>query len=138
MQTFLQDLRYSLRRLRRSPGFAAVAVATLGLGIGANTAILSVFNTVLLRPLPYPEAERLTVIWGYHAQIGREVASYPDFQDWREQSRSFGRMAGISGASFNLTGGEEAERVIGARVTADFFEVMDVGAGLEPGGRRCL
>ncbi len=95
MRTVLQDLRYAFRSLRKSPGFTAAALLTLGLGIGANVAIFSVVNAVLLRPLPYPSAERLMMVWGRHPQIGREAASLPDFLDWRAQAASFEDLAAL-------------------------------------------
>jgi putative ABC transport system permease protein len=126
IEDLAQDLRYGLRTLRKSPGFTAVAALTLALGIGANTAIFSVVNAALLRPLPYEAPDRLVVIWGTHPQVGREEASLPDFVDWREQSQSFERMAATLGWSFSLTGGEEPERLIGAYITADFFPLLGI------------
>jgi hypothetical protein len=81
----LQNIRYALRSLRHHPGFTLTAVLTLAIGIGANTAIFSAVNGVLLRPLPFPVAERLVTIWGHHAPIGRETASLPDYLDWRAE-----------------------------------------------------
>ena len=130
MGTTLQDLRYALRTLRWNRGFAIVAIMTLALGIGATSAIFSVVDAVLLRPLPYPEPDRLVVVWGSHPQIGLEVASLPDFIDWRAQSESFAGMAAVAEQNFNLTGEGEAERIRGALVSADFFDVMGVNAVL--------
>ncbi|MBO0860517.1 MAG: ABC transporter permease [Chloracidobacterium sp.] len=130
LETFWQDLRYGARMLLKQPGFTFVAVITLALGIGANTAIFSVVNAVLLRPLPYEDPDRLVFIWGAHPQVGREVASLPDFADWREQSRSFERMAAHHPLNFSLTNGEEPERLIGAAVTADFFTVLRIQPAL--------
>jgi hypothetical protein len=84
----LHDIRYALRSLHRHRVFALTAILTLGLGIGANTAIFSAVNGVLLRPLPYPDPDRILTIWGHHPAIGRESASLPDFLDWRK-ARSF-------------------------------------------------
>jgi len=92
--------------LMKNPGFRLITVITLALGIGANTAIFSVVNAALLRPLPYVDPDRLVVIWGTHPQVGREEASLPDFVDWREQSQSFERMAATTWWSFSLTGGK--------------------------------
>src|SRR2546426_339989 len=91
MQTFLQDLRYGLRVLAKNSGFTAVAVITLALGIGANTAIFSVVNAALLRPLPYEDPSRLVYLWSAERArgINESTVSIPDLQDWREQSRAF-------------------------------------------------
>ncbi|HWX40677.1 MAG TPA: permease prefix domain 1-containing protein, partial [Blastocatellia bacterium] len=91
LETLSQDVRYGLRVLRKNPGFTVVAVLTLALGIGANAAIFSLVNAVLLRPLPYPQASRLVLVWATNTKNGRtqDVASYPDFDDWRAQSQSF-------------------------------------------------
>jgi putative ABC transport system permease protein len=112
-----QDLRYGARMLLRQPGFTVVAAITLALGIGANTAIFSVVNAVLLRPLPCEGPDRLVVFWTAHPQVGREVCSLPDFADWREQSRSFELMAAFTDSPFNLTGVGEAERLNGQAIT---------------------
>src|ERR1051325_4803182 len=113
MDALRHDLRYAVRELVRSPGFTAVAVLTLGLGIGANTAIFSAVDGVLLRPLPYPEPDRILTIWGHHVSIGRETASLPDFLDWR-QARSFSGMAAWASTAFTVTGAGEPEVVSGA------------------------
>lgn len=124
IEDLLQDLRYGLRTLRKSPSFTIVAIITLALGIGANTAIFSVVNAVLLRPLPCEDPDRLVVFWAAHPQVGREVASLPDFVDWREQSRSFERMAAFTDRAFNLTGVGEAERLNGQVITSDLFPAL--------------
>jgi putative ABC transport system permease protein len=123
-----QDLRYSARTLRKSPGFTLVAVMTLALGVGATTAIFSVVNAVLLRPLPYPDAGRLVYV-GQLYQSGLAGSGEPKFLFWREQSRSFEALACSSGygrAGGNLAGGQEAEYVRGLRVSEDFFRVLGV------------
>lgn len=128
MQSLLQDLRYGARMLLKNPGFTAIAVLTLALGIGATTAIFSVVNAVLLRPLPYPEADRLLTVEQQYPD-GLAGAGEPKFLFWREQSRSFESMAAYSpfgGADGNLSGGNEAEYVRGLRVSADFFRVLRV------------
>jgi len=121
----LQDVRYALRSLRRHPVFAFTAILTLALGIGANTAIFSAVYGVLLRPLPYPEPDRLLTIWGHHASIGRETASLPDFLDWR-QARSFSGMAAWANATYTVTGTGEPQVVTGAQVTPNYFRVLGV------------
>jgi putative ABC transport system permease protein len=126
LETVWQDLSYGARMLVKNPGFTLIAVITIGLGVGANTAIFSVVNTVLLRPLPFEEADRLLAVWGFHPQIGREDASLPDFADWRDQNRSFERMAASTGRSFNLMNGEEPERLLGEAVTIDYFSVLRI------------
>jgi putative ABC transport system permease protein len=128
----LQDIRYAFRSLRHQPVFTLTAVLTLALGIGATTAIFSAVDGVLLRPLPYPEPERLVTIWGHHASIGRETASLPDFLDWRRESRSFSGMAARANTQFTLTGAGEPEVVRGALVSASYFRVL--GAPI-PAGR---
>jgi putative ABC transport system permease protein len=126
METLLQDMRYGARMLLMNPGFTVVAVITLALGIGANTAIFSVVNAVLLRQLPFQDPDRLVYIW-YNIRQGRpEGASLPDFADWRGQSRSFESMTAFTGKTFNLTGVGEAERLDGLAVTADFFPLLSI------------
>jgi hypothetical protein len=97
-ETLVQDVRYGVRMLRRTPGYAAVAVLTLALGIGANSAIFSVVNAVLLRPLPYPQSHQLVMIWGTDSKSGRsqDAISFPDFEDWKAQSRSFETVGGFT------------------------------------------
>jgi putative ABC transport system permease protein len=126
LETVWQDLCYGVRILGKNPFFTLVAVMTLALGIGANTAIFSVVNAVLLRPLPYEDPDRLVVVWGFNPQIGREETSLPDFVDWREQSQSFEQMAATVGGNYTLTSVEESERLIGAAVTAEFFNVLRI------------
>jgi putative ABC transport system permease protein len=124
MSTLLQDLRYALRTMRRSPGFTLVAALTLALGIGATAAIFSAINGVLLRPLPYPDADRVSRVWLSGPEIERDVTSYPLFSAWRE-GRSFESLAGFSPTSLTFTGaGTDAEEIDGARVTGDFFRVL--------------
>lgn len=122
------DLRYGFRMMARNPGFAAVAVMTLALGIGANTAIFSVVNAVLLRPLPYVDPQRLVVVESGNRQKGPQQftgASPADFWDWQDQSKAFERLAAISGGGFSLTGVEDPEIISQARVSASFFSVMN-------------
>jgi putative ABC transport system permease protein len=124
MDTVLQDVCYAVRQLRRSPAFTIAAVACLALGIGANTAIFSAVNGVLLRPLPFPEPDRLITIWGFHPSIGRETASLPDFLDWRQQARSFTGMAAWANSQFTVTGEGEPQVVRAALVTPNYFRVL--------------
>jgi len=126
--TLLQDIRYGMRMLRKAPAFTAIALITLALGIGANTAIFSIVNAVLLRPLPFPESDRLMFLTSAFAQtpaVARPFAvSYPDFFDWRTQAKSFTGMASYHGDSFTLTGLEQPLHVTGATVSGDFFSVL--------------
>jgi len=128
MQTLWQDLRYGARMLMKKPAFTLVAVVTLALGIGATTAIFSVVNAVLLRPLPYPGADRLLSV-GQLYKSGLQGAGEPKFLFWRENNQSFEALAAFSafgGAGGNLSGGSEAEYVRGLRVSEDFFRVLGV------------
>jgi putative ABC transport system permease protein len=130
METFLQDLRYGLRTLAKNPGFTAVAVLTLALGIGANTAIFSVVNTVLLQPLPYKDPDRLVMVWEDDTKGGypRDTPAAANYIDWRDQNQVFEGMAAIADESFNLTGTGEPERIVGRRVSANLFDLL----GVEP------
>jgi predicted permease len=128
MQILFQDLRYALRQLRRSPGFTAVAVLTLALGIGANSAIFSVVRAVILRSLPFPQANRLTMIWATDTATGQtqDVASYPDFEDWRAQNKSFENLAAFTTRGATLMAENQAERVPAVQASAGFFETLGV------------
>src|SRR5258708_28397941 len=127
MQTLLNDLRNAFRSLLKQPGFTTVAVITLALGIGATTAIFSVVNTVLLRPLPYPDSHRLMVIWGNYRglNIERLPAKAAEYDDYSKQSQSFDTVAAYSNHSFNVSTGSEPERIRGAFVTANLFPMLD-------------
>jgi putative ABC transport system permease protein len=129
METLWQDLRYGLRMLRAKPGFTIVAVLALALGIGANTAIFSVVNAVILRPLPYPEPEQLAMVWLDNRRQGirDDITSYPNFIDWRDQNHVFQGMAGMRTAAFTLTGVGEPEQLRGASVSINFFQLMGIG-----------
>jgi len=129
MESLLQDVRYSIRSLGKNPGFAAVAVLTLALGIGANTAIFSVVENVLLRPLPYPQPGNLVQIWNtYPPQVPRGALSPGDYADWRQQNQSFSEMGGYEPISqgFNLTGEGEPQRVLGSYASAGLFPMLGV------------
>jgi putative ABC transport system permease protein len=144
MNTLLQDLRYGLRSLLKAPGFTAIAVATLALGIGANTAIFSVVRAVLLRRLPYPEPERLLVITERHIRDGEWSGSgstrsrlrsgggvpWLTFLDWRAQTRSFRGLAGFHTSQVMLSGAGEPEMLLSAQVSAEFFPLLGVRPAL--------
>jgi len=120
----ITDIKYGVRWLRKNPGFAVLAVLTLAVGIGVNTAMFSIVNAVLLRPLPFPEADR--IVW--MAESGREVTdrwvSYPNFVDWRARNQSFESMSTFRGFSVNLTGADRAENLNARLVSAGYFKVM--------------
>src|SRR5688572_4318778 len=127
LEDLAQDARYALRSLRKHPGFTTVAILTLALGIGANTAIFSVINTVLLRPLPYENADRLVVLLETVADSSIGGVSYPNFVDWRNQNTVFANVAAVrQRESFNLTGAGESERLQGRLVSANFLSTLGV------------
>ncbi len=132
METLLQNLRYAFRTLRNSPGFAAVAILTLALGIGANTAIFSVVNAVLLQPLSYPHPDRLVELELSSPQGNGDVTSIPKFNVWREQTDVFDSVAAydFSGPGINLTGGDRPELIKGIHVSADYFRVFGAPVAL--------
>ncbi|HEX8088997.1 MAG TPA: ABC transporter permease, partial [Blastocatellia bacterium] len=133
METIIKDLRFAIRMLAKNPGFTAVAVIALALGIGANTAIFTVVNAILLRPLPFKEPSRLVMVYGMDPKIGQEriPLSVADYLDWRSQNQTLETMAAFSTNRFNYTSGETPEQVQGAWVTADFFTAL--GARAEMG-----
>ena len=128
LDSLWQDIRFGLRMLRKNPGFTAVAVLTLALGIGANTAIFSVVNAVLLRPLPYPDPGRLVRIWESSPKDDspRNVVNPQNFMDWRDQARSFETMASVSSADANINVNGDPIAVPAIRVSPDFFSVLRV------------
>ena len=132
MQTLWQDLRYGARMLLKQPGFTLVAILTLALGIGANTAIFSVVNAALLRSLPYDQADQLVAVFVRTQKDPREYVAWPDLLDWRAQNQSFAQLAAFVPQSVNLTArsGSQVEpgRVIGGFVSADFFPMLKVAA----------
>src|SRR5215831_6206302 len=144
----LEDLKYSVRTLRLSPGFTITAVATLALGIGANTAIFSVINAVLLRPLPYPEPDRIVQLLGFSRWETYPYTSVPRFNAFREQSQVLERVAAYDwrgAAPVNLTGGDRPEQVRGEHVSFEYFRLFGasfvVGRAFSPeedrpGGER--
>ena len=137
MSHLWQDIRYALRSLLKSPAFTLVALLTLALGIGANSAIFSVVNGVLLRPLPYPDPDRLVVIRETYAGGLTGSVSGPNFVDWREQTHAFQHMAASRGITLSLLGVGEPEAIAAAMVSSDFFGTLGVspilGRGLRPG-----
>ncbi|HEY7546671.1 MAG TPA: ABC transporter permease, partial [Blastocatellia bacterium] len=135
MGTFRQDLRYAVRMLLKKPGFTLIAVMTLALGIGANTAIFSIVNAVLLRSLPYPEPDRLVQIWETFRPQDVMVTSISphNFADWQKANQSFDGLASYSYATFTLTLDDQPEPVRGLRVSADFLPVMGVSPALGRG-----
>jgi predicted permease len=133
MQTLGQDLRYGARILWNKPGFTLIAVLTLALGIGANAAVFSIVNSVLLRPLPYPNAERLMTIWEDHRTRNgpeREWTSPPGFEDWRDQANSFDHVVSFQFWQPTLTGQGEPERLVGAQVSHDTFAMLGAAPAL--------
>jgi len=126
MRTLVQDFRFGLRMLVRNPGLAAVAMLALALGIGANTAIFSVVNSVLLRPLPYPEPNRLISVYYNTRDFSYSSVSYPNLLDWRRENHSFSNLAGYRGDDVILTGAGQPEHLSCEYVTAAFFSVLGV------------
>src|SRR5277367_1066706 len=126
MQTLLQDLRYGLRMLAKSPSFTAIAILTLALGIGANTALFSVVNGVLLNALPFPAPDGLVALFTNKIHFERASISYPNFLDWQQENHTFASMAAFRPDDFNLTGAGEAEHLRGEMVSADFFSTLGV------------
>src|ERR1044071_9379605 len=124
--TLWQDIRYGARMLLKNPGVTLIVIIALALGIGANTAIFSVVNAVLIRPLPYPESDRLIFLNEKSPALDEMSISYPNFLDWRAQNQTFEKMGVYNRASYNLTGAGEAERIITGQVSADLFSVLRV------------
>jgi putative ABC transport system permease protein len=129
-----QDLRFGARMLAKQPGFTLIAVLTLALGIGANTTMFSVINSLLLKPVPFPEAERLVLVWQSRINDpkNRNIVAAPNYWEWEKQNDVFERMALLdsAGKGYSLAGDGEAERVSGVRVTAGFFDVLGVAPQL--------
>jgi putative ABC transport system permease protein len=128
METLIQDIRYGVRILLKQPAFTLMAVLALALGIGANSAIFSVVNSLLLRPLPLADPDKLVQIWGVNARLGRfnMPASYPDFADLRDQNQVFEQTVAYADWSFNLTGTNEPERISSAIVSPMFFSMLGI------------
>jgi predicted permease len=126
MSAFLQDVRFTVRMLLKSPGFAAIAILTLALGVGADTALFSVVNGVLLNPLPYPHSDRLAAVYEKNAGLDRAPISYLNFLDWQRQTKTFASLAIYRGEDSTLTGRGEAERLRGYMISADFFTTLGI------------
>ena len=128
MRTLLQDLQFGFRMLWKRPGFTAVAVVTLGLGIGANTAIFSIVNGLLLRPLPFAESERLAIVWTHSpgANVAQDWPSPGQFAAVKSQAKSFESLALAHGTSQNLAGETGAERIGAVRTTSNMFPLLGV------------
>src|SRR5215212_5583747 len=147
MENLIKDLRYGVRSFLKRPGFLVIAVSTLALGIGATTAMFTVVNSVLLRPLQFPEPERIVLFEGVNPQqgIAESNLSVPDIADWQQQSQSFEQIAAFASGGVFITTGDETERVRATDVSADFFPLFrtqpisgrmlqadDMNAGSEP------
>ncbi|HVH87896.1 MAG TPA: ABC transporter permease, partial [Terriglobales bacterium] len=126
VETLAQDLRFAARGMRKNLGFTAIALLTLALGIGANTALFSVVNGVLLDPLPYPHPEQLVVLFEKTKLFEHGAVSYPNYLDWEKQNHSFTSMAAFREENFNVTGQDEPERLQGYMISAAFFSTLGV------------
>jgi predicted permease len=126
MTTLRQDLRYAIRMLLKSPGFAAIAVLTLALGIGTTTALFSAVNGVLLNPLPYPHSEQLVAVYGSAPGFSQGPVAYLNFLDWQHDARTFSSMATYRNQDYNFSGRNEAERLSGYMISAGFFSTLGV------------
>ncbi len=126
MAILSRDLLYAIRTLRKSPAFAAIAILTLALGIGANTSLFSVVNGVLLNPLPYPHSDQLAAIYGKYPQSEREPIVYLNFLDWQRESRTFASMAAYRNHDYNYIGATQAERLSGYMISAGFFTTLGI------------
>jgi predicted permease len=130
MSTLWNDLRHSVRMLRKNPGFTAVVILTLALGIGANATIFSVINAVFLKPLPFPDPDRLVMVWQHDVRDpdNHNIVSFPNFQDWKALNHVFSDIAifDSAGKSYSLSGERNPEQVSGLRVSADFFPVLGI------------
>lgn len=132
LESIFSDMRFALRQLRKMPGFAAVAVATLALGIGASTAVFSLFDAVVLRPLPYPESDRLILVTETVPPLGSDEVgvAVQEALDYQSRSRSFAEFATFEKGGFNLTGGERPMRVNAAWVSSSVFSLLQVPPAL--------
>jgi hypothetical protein len=121
-----QDLRYGIRILAKAPVFSFIAILTLALGIGANTAIFSVFNGVLLKPLPFHDPDQLVSLFEKIPNFDNGSISYPNFKDWRQMNRTFADMAVYRSVGFNLSGYGQPERMHGEMISASFFRILGI------------
>src|ERR1700730_14743863 len=132
MESLIRDIRYAVRSLFKRPGFAAIAVITLALGIGANTAIFSVVNAVLLRALPFPDPDRLVMVWedATYAGFPRNTPAPANYADWKSQNHVFEGLAALDDRSFNLTGDGDPQKIESHGVTANFFPLLGIKPAL--------
>jgi predicted permease len=130
LEQLLQDVSYGVRGLRKNPGFAIVIVLTLALGIGANTAIFSVVRGVVLAPLPYPQPDRLVMVWESRPNVKTLSTSYPDFLDWQRNARSFGQMAALTSRNYDLTSPGMPQHLDGMEISSGFFSTLGVGLAM--------
>src|SRR5262247_798624 len=132
IERLIQDLRFGIRMFLKSPGLTAVLILTIALGIGFNSALFSVVNTLLLNPLPFPDADRLTIAWTRSAKISntRLGVTTDEFAEWRKQTQSFAGIAAHAGWLFNLSGTDEPERIQAGRVSTNFFSVFGIKPAL--------
>ena len=126
MATFWQDVRFGFRLLWKNSGFAAIAILTLGLGIGVNTALFSVVNGVLLNPLPFPDPDKLVALYAKTSSFEQSSIAYLNFLDWQREAHSFTALSGFRSDDFNLTGAGEPERLHGHMITAEFFSALGI------------
>src|SRR5918911_5371554 len=123
MRNFIQDLRYGIRMMVKRPGFTLVAALTLALGIGANTAIFSAVNAVLLKPLPFPESQQLVDLSETFKPDHFGSVSVPNFEDWKNQNTVFAGISAYTSTSFNLEGGDTPQRIPALNVSTNYFDV---------------
>ena len=122
----LHDFQYAYRQLAKSPAFTVIAIVTIALGIGANTAIFSVVNGVLINPLPYPGAQRIVILYEALPSFKDASISYPNFLDWQRMNNSFSSLAAYRPAGYNLTREDEPEHLHGEMISAGFFEILGI------------
>ncbi len=138
MNTLWQDIRFAVRMLLKNWSVTAIIIVVLALGIGANTAIFSVVNAALLRPLPYADPDKLVRLSEDSPNVPQMSISYPNFLDWREQNKIFSGIAAMQFRSLNLTGKDEPERLAGRAVSAELFDVLGVKPALGRSRRKIV